>query len=346
MTAKLVSEHCCDISRALAEEEATLKEVSQHSLKVSLGELLCSGKAGTLTCISKPLTKMEFRLQVRKFLKEPEAKDIDALFLELDTDGGGSLDGAEIKAAMKKLPALFHANEAAKANLREKIDSLRSRLAQAQAVVDATQAAESTQERLEALREKRSIRARVGALLAARNTKIADLINSWETTKGECTKAQFRRNLGKLGLNAEAEASDIDGLFDELDADCGGTLDIDELKLALSVLQEAAKAADKELARLRKSSVDMWREARAAQADEKQRRKEEAAERERAEAEAMAEAVRKAEAEEAAKARKAEAVAEARKRKAEEQAIFDAKIAARRSAVALAGAPGAVPLCW
>ena len=126
---------------------------------------------------------------------------------------------------------------------------------------------------------------------------------------------------------------------DKFDLDGGGTLDLDELKAALSRLQDAARLADRELTQQRKASAEAWRSVRAAQIELKvqisNEREAALAKKEAADAAAWA----KAEAEEAARTRKAEAVAEAKRRKLEEKAAFDAKVAERRRATCAVAKP-------
>ena len=49
--------------------------------------------------------KTEFRLNLRKAGLDPAAPDADALFDSWDADGGGTLDMAELKAALLKVGA-------------------------------------------------------------------------------------------------------------------------------------------------------------------------------------------------------------------------------------------------
>ena len=309
-------------------------------LRVCIGRALAGEPNVTELVKEKQISRMEFRKLMRKLLVNPDAKAVDDLFAELDSDHGGSLDAAEVQAAMRKLPALAKEADADLRVAADRMVTLTSRLAHAQSVLEATAAAEAAHARLGELRDTKSLNARVGALLAARNIKVADVVNTWIATKGEVSKAQFKKNLRALGLD-DASLSESGALFDELDADCGGTLDLEELKAALIKLQEAARAAEREILQLAKSSAELSRSAKAAQAEHFQRRKRDE-EADRMAAEAVAEEERrKAEAAEAAKEKRAAAEEERRKRKAQEQAAFDAKVAAKRVSVTVAGVPAA-----
>ena len=66
------------------------------------------------------------------------------------------------------------------------------------------------------------LRARLGALLQKRNVKIFEIVKAWDPANtGEVPKADFRAHVTKLGL--QAEAWELDELFDSLDQDGGGT---------------------------------------------------------------------------------------------------------------------------
>lgn len=335
MSADEMREHVKALHEKITSEQQSLESLrSQPGLKVLLGNALrkpslplpwsdlMRGKG------SMSVNKMQWRQEMRRLVEQPLTKEVDDLFAELDIDKAGILDMAKL-GGLRSLPAIAQEHEVLVQRETERVASLVQRAEEDDAAMEAAQAAEAAQARLDESREKRSVRARVGALLAARNVKVSDLVNGWQSTQGEMSRGQFRRNLKSLGLDDES-LLESDALFDSLDSDGGGTLDIDELKEALTTLQEATKAEERELVRLRKSMVELWKEARAAQAKMVQRRQEEvAAEREREEVKA---AQRRAEEEarEAARAMSARLAAEAMKRKAEQQAAFEAKIAAKR----------------
>ena len=149
------------------------------------------------------------------------------------------------------------------------------------------------------------------------------------TTTAGCDKITFRENVRKMGLE-DAKDEELDTLFDSLDRDGGGTLDMNEVRLAFKKLQEAAHASEKRKVQLQRSGGEQAKAAKAAQMELKRvQREDEAAvaeeeERRRAEeAEAVEAAKRAAEEKKAA----AKAAAEAKKA---EKAAFAAKIAAKQ----------------
>ena len=84
---------------------------------------------------------------------------------------------------------------------------------------------------------------RVGRLLHARKIKVAELVKEWDRNgDGDISKPEFRLNLKKLGLEKE-DGLEIDRLFDSLDGDKSGSIDIPELRAAFKKLQDDAKQA-------------------------------------------------------------------------------------------------------
>ena len=92
-----------------------------------------------------------------------------------------------------------------------------------------------------------AVPAGVGLAILERQLKPKDLVQLWDKKgKGGVSKVEFRQGLiHSLGISAEMRAADI--LFDQLDDDGGGTLDLGELDLALrKVLDEAATREESE----------------------------------------------------------------------------------------------------
>ena len=86
--------------------------------------------------------------------------------------------------------------------------------------------------------------------------KASEIISRWDPNgDGEIDMHEFRTNVKSLGLQATNE--EIDTLFRSLDEDGGGSLDMNEIKHALTNLQAAAVAADKTIKRLEKSKANL-----------------------------------------------------------------------------------------
>ena len=91
---------------------------------------------------------------------------------------------------------------------------------------------------------KKTLPVRVGEALVAKKIKVSELVQSW-AKRGEepINKMEFRQHVRKLVKNPDSKQ--IDGLFEMLDEDHGGTIDVGELRAALKKLQdEASRSGD------------------------------------------------------------------------------------------------------
>ena len=106
---------------------------------------------------------------------------------------------------------------------------------------------------------------RIGAVLAqkVKSTTLKDLIREWDKNgDGDISKMEFRIVV-RNKLDIKADNKEIDALFNSLDTDGGGQLDLSEIKPALQALQDAAAGADQEAAQLRSEAERL--QARAAE---------------------------------------------------------------------------------
>ena len=121
------------------------------------------------------------------------------------------------------------------------------------------------------LNVKPDLAAQLGELLHAQSAQakdkskfIADLMRDWDPNRdGTITKMEFRANVRKL-VPEKVDVKEVDNLFETLDVDKSGEIDISELKLALKRLQDAAAQASAQSEQLRASLEDLH--ARAARA--------------------------------------------------------------------------------
>ena len=89
----------------------------------------------------------------------------------------------------------------------------------------------------------------LGEQLLKTNAKISELVVSWamgessvnNTNKKELTRPEFRKQIKKWLGDAAPSVKEIDGMFNELDLDGGGTLDLDELTQAIKTMREQAR---------------------------------------------------------------------------------------------------------
>lgn len=321
----------------LQAHEAKFDE-SKKTLSVKLGELLMAKQIKIPEMVTQwakrgvePITKFEFRLNVRKLMEQANAKDVDALFDKFDDDHGGSLDVAELKKALKALKDSAVDAARSEAETRELMAQLQARVEQARQVMSKTKASEEAEIKLEALRNNKSVGARLGQLLVTRNLKVTDLIVSWDADgTGEVDKKEFAHHVKGVGL--QAEDAEINGLFESLDEDGGGTLDMTEVKHALKTLQDAASDADLEITRLKKATVELWKTAKSAQVEFKKVQKADELAAADKQAAVEAEIAKRAAIELQHRLAREQAALERRKAAEEERRAFEAKIAARRKA--------------
>ena len=143
---------------------------------------------------------------------------------------------------------------------------------------------------------------------------------------------QFRRNVRAFGIEDTDES--LDELFHKTDLDGGGTLDLEEIRTALVTWKDAMTESDKDAVRLKKSTAEAWKIAKAAQMLlDKQLKEDENAEAEKRNELARLEQERHAAEERARAAEEAKQRAIRRKKEAEE-AAYAAKIEQKRREIA------------
>jgi len=72
---------------------------------------------------------------------------------------------------------------------------------------------------------------------------VSKLMREWDRNKdGELSKQEFKASM-RTSLHLKADSKEIDSLFDSLDVDGGGTLDLKEIRVALQKLIDAARSA-------------------------------------------------------------------------------------------------------
>lgn len=195
--------------------------------------------------------------KVRKLFpkKAPDGKEVDALFNSLDSDGGGSLDIPELRAAFKKMSDAFKGAGDAAATGKAQAAALRAKAAALTddgGVIEATRAFETACGTLLHMRTNRDIRSDLGEALALKGLTVGAIASKWGGDDGEVDKKEFRANV--QGLGVKSDAADIDALFDSLDADGGGALDMKEIKQALSKFKAENDAKQ---VRIKEATLDL-----------------------------------------------------------------------------------------
>lgn len=107
--------------------------------------------------------------------KNAKVTEIDALFEELDRDGGGSLDINELKVALVKLQQAALSNQSSAADVRQRVNRLRSRAAQATQVAQKMVDAQAAKRDLTQLEGDKSASAKLGYKLAKVGYKVHEV---------------------------------------------------------------------------------------------------------------------------------------------------------------------------
>ena len=309
------------------------------------------------------VTKMEFRQKVRQHLEKGggakvDVRQCDALFESWDKDKGGTLENDEITRALKQLQAAAANKASHDASDAAHKEAARKCALAAKHARDVTSVLEGTHDKIRTLLETRDVGALLGEWLNARNLKIADFIAKFDKDgDGSVDPHEFVKTVKAFGFKpppaslrdvaagkadkraAASSKADEDErltamlyeLFERLDKDGGGSLDKEELHVALKRLEEEDAEVKDHIKALKATTIPEQRQAAGvaqhallqAEADsEAQLAAEEAQHAQVAEAKAA----RLAE----AKARKEAAAAEAEAVSAAEKAEFDAHLAVKR----------------
>ena len=330
-----------------ADAESAKLNAGIKSLATRLGEVLIAKRITVSELVatwakgphSEPISKMEFRQHVRKLVEKVDAKEIDALYIELDRDGSGSLDVHEMKLALKQLHDAAARGSSEEAAIVSAVERFRKRAEAASNAAKVTATYEAACAKLKAHKMGGNpLKERVGVALSAKGMKVNEMVLKWDTNgNGEIEKEEFRNNISQIiGVEGTEEAMPggaIDELFAELDRDKGGSLDQSEVKYALRHFQDVTKQAGGAVKALEKVVTQCLEPARVVQAEWNMLLQKDTAE----EAAAL-EAVERKKAERVkAEEEKKKAEAEKAKRKAAEEvakkAEFDAKVKAKREAV-------------
>ena len=192
------------------------------------------------------LSLMEFRQQIRGVgVTEKDIHNVDDMFKEFDKDASGFLELSELKIAFKRAYVAHASVNADVDEIRDKAAVMRKIKEEAKEVGELTKELEAEEATLADLKDKKSmtVQEKLGLFFTKRNIHIGDMMKLDTSGDGLLDKKEFRVFIRKIDGLTGVEDGEIDGLFDSLDADGGGTLDIKELTEALKKLQAAAHEA-------------------------------------------------------------------------------------------------------
>jgi hypothetical protein len=138
----------------------------------------------------------EFRQHVRSIGLSASNDEIDALFESWDRDKGGSIDSAELQAALLELRAEHVKRWGRSVALETQIETLRSRADAGQSAITATESATREEAELQALLADIDGRlgVQLGTLFVSRRIRVGEIVGSWCKTKGNAAKRELSRN--------------------------------------------------------------------------------------------------------------------------------------------------------
>ena len=335
-----------EILKAAEEEEKVIHKKGFRDLAMQLGDVIGAKSAADKTGNfvdnlmrewdpnrDGTITKMEFRGNVRKMLPKADTKEIDALFEQLDDDGSGEMDVAEIKGALRKLQKQAAVAASSQSAVLARAAEMRAKADRIRKVKEETVVYEEAVLELQTA-EKKGVGAALGFAIKEKGLNVNDIVSKWGNNRpGQVSKKEFRD--GVRGVIPTASGAEVDTLFATLDADGGGHLDTEELKDALRMLVKESAAVKDQVRNLKAKVAEVMKPAKAAQAQYRKEKREE----EEAAAAAAAEAARVAREAEEQEARAAEEraakLAEKQAAAAAERAEQEARIEAKRKASTL-----------
>ena len=276
--ASQVAGHTAELPKIEFELGVIVQNMQRNSKKTLHEQLMEWDKAG-----DGNISKVDFKMRLREIGLHATMDDVEVLFARFDEDGSGFVDVEELTNGMSHLRTLMAAQAQAECEntlVRQKVQALQTRVADAKDAVASQEKAETCQRELTEMRLALEGRMdiKLGELLVKRCIKVETIIGTWPKARSreniaharEISKAEWKDEIVALGLVVgdgegklrPAERSELGALFDEVDADKSGWMDLKEAKDALRKWQQLSKdssagvlAKEKELARLRRRAA-------------------------------------------------------------------------------------------
>ena len=259
-----------------AADAADAKGKSFDTLEAKLGRLLVQKGVKVEELIVEwdrnndgQINKLEFRVNVRKLgLSEAMAttQQIDSIFDGFDADRGGQLELSEIKAGLKRLQNQVSAVRERAASVGERAEVLRKLAQLYQDAIGETENYNIERHNYEqmVLNGTSTPSMQLGFLLKTRTVKVGDVVAKWDKDgDGSIDRSEYIKQLSALGFKASAE--DMSAVFDTMDGDGSGELDLDEVMASMKRLISEAIAAKSFEDQQEKVAARAKRKAQAAQ---------------------------------------------------------------------------------
>jgi len=194
----------------------------------------------------------EWRQQIRKIpgCQHDNVKDIDALFESFDGDHSGFIELKELQSAMSEWLEAASLVKKETQQLTKRASSLHDVAKEVRVAARQTAELEAADSQLAVMKTTDpTMKSRIGRSLMTRNMKASLAAQQWDTSgDGQIDKFEFRHHIRRLGRGLQAVADEeLDALFQELDGDSSGILELAELKTLMTHLQEEAAKSQKAL---------------------------------------------------------------------------------------------------
>lgn len=240
----------------------------QRKLKQAEDELLAADEAAGPYDPSADPRKLEYQeVERRARSLEKQAFEMQAVLLREAAEEAYAALVVRAKARQKQIEKQRReAIERANMSAKEKEEADRRKEEEAQRRADATPLEPSS--KLEAMiavlqdeleqyvtaKVEPSLSQKVAEMLVSKKYNPKDLVAEWDRKhKGEINKVEFRQGVRSIGIKADNK--ELDMLFDSIDTDGGGSLDLPELKDALKAMQDIENARVEEVGRIEASKA-------------------------------------------------------------------------------------------
>lgn len=195
---------------------------------------------------SGKVVKGEFRQHLRKLIVEqgmgePNVKDVDAIFDSYDSDGSGSIDLSELKVLLEALTKAAVKYDADRGSMRQEKLAKAIKLRSLAGLVTEAESLLARAEKLEAdlqdfkVEISANLQSQLGLACARRRIRAADFIGQFTASGHPMIKEEFCAMAHNLVFSANT--LEMEQLFEKIDADSSGTLELREIVNALNDMQ-------------------------------------------------------------------------------------------------------------
>lgn len=239
--------------RVIAQEEDRLDKLkNEQPLAVRLGQALMKQSLRAIDLLRSwdvngdgEISRDEFETAIHGLGLSASKAELDEVFDALDDDGSGTLELSELKAHLRGLQDSATRAVDQVHKLEETVAIMRRRAVHAEQLLTAIQKANEEEQQLGEMKAHEPLVVRLGNALRRASAPPVELMKAWDMNgDGMLSRIEFRQQVRRLNIGADYH--ETDKLFDTLDVDASGEIDIRELKGAVGRLQKAAAEAEAE----------------------------------------------------------------------------------------------------